>query len=83
MLVDINQPYHIETAKILMDNLMLGVELANVLTRCFSHPRGKSEVRCENDGNLKAWLLNAEMHATRGMQGNLPSWSISGISNIK
>ena len=31
---------------------MLGVQLADVLTRCSSHPQGKSEVRCENDGNL-------------------------------
>ena len=31
---------------------MLGVQLANVSTRCSSHPQGKSEVRCENDGNF-------------------------------
>ena len=35
-----------------VDNLMLGVQLADVLTRCSSHLQGKSEVRCENDGNL-------------------------------
>ena len=35
-----------------VDNLMLGVQLADVLTRCSSHPQGKSETKCENDGNL-------------------------------
>ena len=35
-----------------MDNLMLGVQLADLSTRCSSHPQGKSEARCENDGNL-------------------------------
>ena len=31
---------------------MLGVQLADVLTRCSSHPKGKSEARCRNDGNF-------------------------------
>ena len=35
-----------------VDNLMLGVQLADVLTRYSSHPQGKSETRCENDGNI-------------------------------
>ena len=35
-----------------VDNLMLGVQLADVSTRCSSHPQGKSEARCEIDGNL-------------------------------
>ena len=35
-----------------VDNLMLGVQLANVSTRCSSHPQGKSEARCENYGNF-------------------------------
>ena len=35
-----------------VDNLMFGVQLADVLTRCSSHPQGKSEAMCENDGNL-------------------------------
>ena len=35
-----------------VDNLMLGVQVADVSTRCSSHPQGKSEARCENDGNL-------------------------------
>ena len=35
-----------------VDNLMLGVQFADVSTRCSSHPQGKSETRCENDGNL-------------------------------
>ena len=36
-----------------MDNLMFGVQLADVSTRiCSGHPQGKSEARCENDGNL-------------------------------
>ena len=35
-----------------VDNLMLGVQLADISTRCSSHPQGKSEARCENDGNL-------------------------------
>ena len=30
-----------------VDNLMLGVQLADVSTRCSSHPQGKSEARCE------------------------------------
>ena len=43
----------IETMKILfVDNLMLGVQLADVSTRCSSHPQDKSEARCEIDGNL-------------------------------
>ena len=33
-----------------VDNLMLGVQLADVSTRCSNHPQGKSETRCENDG---------------------------------
>ena len=33
-----------------VDNLMLGVQLADVSTRCSSHPQGKSEARCEIDG---------------------------------
>ena len=35
-----------------VDNLMLGVQLADVSTRCSSHPQGKSEARCEIDGNF-------------------------------
>ena len=35
-----------------VDNLMFGVQLADILTRCSSHPQGKSEARCENDGKL-------------------------------
>ena len=31
---------------------MLGVQLADVSTRFSSHPQGKSEVRCEIDGNF-------------------------------
>ena len=31
---------------------MLGVQLADVSTRCSSHPQGKSEARCEIDGNF-------------------------------
>ena len=42
----------IETTDSFVDNLMLGVQVADVSTRCSSHPRGKSEARCENDGNL-------------------------------
>ena len=42
-----------------VDNLMLGVQLADVSTRCSSHPQGKSEARCEIDGNfsnrVSAW----------------------------
>ena len=30
-----------------VDNLMLGVQLANVLTRWSSHPQGKREARCK------------------------------------
>ena len=36
----------------LINMLMIGVQLADVLARCSSHPQGKSEARCENDGNL-------------------------------
>ena len=35
-----------------VDNLMLDVQLANILTRCSSHPQGKSEIRCENDQSI-------------------------------
>ena len=35
-----------------VDNLMLSVQLADISTRCSSHPLGKSEARCKNDGNL-------------------------------
>ena len=35
-----------------VDNSMLSVQLADVSTRCSSHPLGKSKARCENDGNL-------------------------------
>ena len=31
-----------------VDNLKFGVQLADVLTRCSSHPQGISEARCEN-----------------------------------
>ena len=33
-----------------MDNLIFGVQLADVSTRCSSHPQGISEARCENAG---------------------------------
>ena len=48
-----------------VDNLMLGVQLADVSIRCSSHPQGKSEARCEIDGNLQAWLLSLRAHAVR------------------
>ena len=35
-----------------VDNLILGVQIVDVSVRCSSHPRGKSEARCENDGYL-------------------------------
>ena len=35
-----------------VDNLMLSIQLADVSSRCSSHPRGKSEARCNNDGNF-------------------------------
>ena len=35
-----------------MDNLMLDVQLADISTRCSSHPQGKNEARCKNDSNL-------------------------------
>ena len=31
-----------------VDNLVIGVQLADVSTRCSSHLQGKGEVRCEN-----------------------------------
>ena len=31
---------------------MLSVQLADVSTRCSSHPQGKSEAGCKNDGNF-------------------------------
>ena len=40
---------------------MLGVQLADVSTRCSSHPQGKSEARCENDGNF----IGLRAHAVR------------------
>ena len=36
---------------------MLGVQLADVSTRCSSHPQGKSEARCEIDGNFFYFLF--------------------------
>ena len=44
-----------------VDNLMLGVQLADVLTRCSSHPQGKSALRMtrassRNVGKLLATL---------------------------
>ena len=35
-----------------VDNLTFSVQLIDVLTRCSSHPQGKSEARCENAGYL-------------------------------
>ena len=35
-----------------LNNLMYGVQLADVSTRCSSHPQGISEARCENAGAL-------------------------------
>ena len=35
--------------KFFVGNLMFGVQLANVSTRCFGHPQGKSEARCRED----------------------------------
>ena len=32
--------------------LMFGIQLAGVLTRCSSHPQGKSEVKCKSAGDL-------------------------------
>ena len=31
-----------------VDNLVIGVQLADVSTRCSSHLQGKGEARCEN-----------------------------------
>ena len=31
-----------------VDYLVIGVQLADVLTRCSSHRQGKGEARCEN-----------------------------------
>ena len=45
-----------------MDNLMLGVQLTDVSTRCSSHPQGISEARCENAG---AWMLRLRASAAR------------------
>ena len=44
---------------------MFGVQLADISTRCSSHPQGKSEVRCENAGALWAWLLHLRAHAVQ------------------
>ena len=38
--------------KILCIQLNCSVKLADVSTRCSSHPQGKSEARCENAGVL-------------------------------
>ena len=35
-----------------VDNLMLSVQLADVSTRCCSHPQGKSKARCKDDDNI-------------------------------
>ena len=41
------------------------LQLADVSTRCSSHPQGKSEARCENAGNLDTRVLD---RATRPVQ---------------
>ena len=45
--------------------LILRVQIADISTRCSTHPQGKSEARCENDGNLKPWLLSLCAHAVQ------------------
>ena len=60
---------------------MLGVQLADVSTRCSSHPQGKSEARCEIDGNLWAWLLSLRAHAVRCHSGFVPPRQSSGGTN--
>ena len=42
----------IEQTKILFGQLNCSVKLADVSTRCSSHPQGKSEARCEKGGAL-------------------------------
>ena len=44
---------------------MFGVQLADVSTRCSSHPQGVSEARCENAGALQAWMLPLRAHAAQ------------------
>ena len=41
---------------------MFGVQLADVLTRCSSHPQGISEARCENAGVFIGCLQEADAH---------------------
>ena len=48
-----------------VDNLMFDVQLADVSTRCSSHPQGKSEARCENDGDLQARLVCLHTHVVQ------------------
>ena len=33
--------------RFIVDNLIFGVQLADILTRCSSHSQGKNEARCE------------------------------------
>ena len=41
------QKYVMNKTKILCGQLNCSVKLANISTRCSSHPQGKSEARCE------------------------------------
>ena len=41
-----------EQRRFFVDNLITSVKLADISTRCSSHPHSKSEVRCEFDGGF-------------------------------
>ena len=48
----------VEKRRFFVDNLLFGVQLADVSTRCSSH----LEARCENAGYLQAWLMRLHAH---------------------
>ena len=48
---------------------MIGKQLANILTRCSSHPQGESEGRCQTCTYL--YYTHSRIHVTRG-------WGVEG-----
>ena len=71
--------------RLFVDNLMLGVQLADVSTRCSSHSQGKSEARCKQFIGVAVCACmqsgsGAEVEALARFELTLPptsSWSRS------
>ena len=47
-------------------NFMIGKQLADVLTRCSSHPQGESEARCQNMHSHVSTAAHSSIHVTGG-----------------